>query len=146
MPTDFEEIEKISAIAKSAPETKSKSEWYAELRKFANRRRQPGQSIESAFAKFIVDPDGRDMYKAYTLAKGASVAIAKTGSDTDGDNDASNGETTHMQTLREIATAIQTKHPELRLTKSAAMAKAITTPEGARLYLLDKQARLRRVA
>jgi hypothetical protein len=148
MPFD-PELEKAVALCKSdEPVTLKKHEQYERLKLFANRQRLPAESPQQAFARFISKtPEGQVLYKEFTKATGVSVPIAKTGmqsgSDIDGDNDASNGETSHMQTLRSIATAIQTKHPELRLTKSAAMSLAIQTPAGAAAYLADRKSRLR---
>jgi hypothetical protein len=139
------EMEKTVAIAKSAPETKTKAQWYSELRKFSNRSRQHGESAEQAFAKFIVDPDGRDMFAAYNKAKGPSWSSpAQSESDISqrpnhnagsGDDDRSPG----YETLRQIATTIREKHPELSVAKSVEL--AIQTPAGAAAYLADKRAR-----
>lgn len=141
------ELEGAVAKMRKSDEPMSKSDQYLQLKKFSNRQRAPTESVEKAFTRFITtDPDGKALYKAYTQSRGVSVPFAKTGNDADGDNDASNGETTHMQTLREIASKIQQKHPELGLTKSSAMSLALTTEAGKQAYEADKLARMRRVA
>ncbi len=142
------ELESAVTLAKSADATsKPKSFWYSEIRKHANRRRGPGQSVESAISKFIVDPDGAPLYKAMKLAKGP--ALGQTGaagdpkpqtgrSGSDGDEDG--GESEGMKTLRSIADKIREKHPEL--SKQQATVKALQTVEGARAALQERQNRL----
>ncbi len=129
------ELETTIALAKSATATtKPKSFWYGELRKHANRRRQPGETVEKAFAKFITDPDGIPLYAAYKAARGPSVAF---GTEQDGGGaEVSEG----LAGLRTIAAKLQASDPSL--TGSAAMARAVKTPEGARLYMEDRRARV----
>jgi hypothetical protein len=133
------EMEKTVAIAKSAPATKTKSEWYRELKKFSNRRRLAGESPEQAFAKFISDADGRDMYRAYKMAKGASVPAPE---EPDEDDKGAAGPSEAMETIRTIAALLMREDPSL--SKQQATAKALQTPAGAAAYLRDKQDRLRR--
>jgi hypothetical protein len=137
------ELETTIALAKSAPERKTKSEWYAELRKHANRRRLPGETIEKAFAKFITDPDGIPLYKAYKATRGPSLS----GSDIDGpdaapvpDPDAVDGGSDGLKRLRAIANSLRAK--DASLSHSAAMARAMKTPEGMKAALEDRRSRI----
>jgi hypothetical protein len=154
MPFD-PDLEKAVAICKSdEPLPMKKHEQYEQIRKFANRQRQTGESIEKAVSRFITqDPDGRVLYKAFTKARGPQATTAtghnagnpcypeaqsgESGSDIDGPP--SEGETEHMRALRILAATLRQKDPAL--SKAAAMAKALMTAEGATLYLRDKQAR-----
>ena len=63
----------------------------------------------------------------------------QSGSDIDGPP--SEGESEHMRALRLLAAAMMQRDPAL--SKQQAMAKTILTPDGAKLYLLDRQARFR---
>jgi hypothetical protein len=141
------ELEQAVAKMQKSDAPMSKADQYLQLKKFSNRQRTGTQSEHQAIAAFIEhDPLGRQLYRKYAQTRGVSVPsdIVKSGmqsgSDIDGPPD---GETEHMKTLRSIATAIQTKHPELRLTKSSAMSLALTTEAGKAAYLADRQARLR---
>ncbi|HTA99370.1 MAG TPA: hypothetical protein VK804_02755 [Bradyrhizobium sp.] len=134
MPHDAE-LETTIALAKSAPGNKTKSEWYAELRKHANRRRQPGETIEKAFAKFIEDPDGRPLYAAYKSAKGPSYVAP-----TEGSTAPPPGSDSGLAKLKQIAAGLRAS--DGTLTAPQAMAKAILTPEGATAYLQDRRARI----
>jgi hypothetical protein len=136
---DAEQLESLVSLAKSAPTSKPRDFWWGAIRKTANRRRQPGQSIESAVAALIVDPDGAPLYKAMKVApvrSGDDIAKSR-----EPDADDSGGESEHMKALRLLVAALMAKDPTL--TKASAMSKTILTTAGARLFLADRKARLR---
>jgi hypothetical protein len=129
------ELETTVALAKSAPTDKPKSFWYSEIRKHANRRRLPGQSIESAVAKFIVDRDGAPLLRAMNLAKGAALASPE-----EPDADDSGGPTEGYKGLQGVAAKLRAADPTM--SKQQATAAALRTPEGVRFALQDRKARL----
>lgn len=154
MPYD-PDLEKAVALCKSdEPQPLKKHEQYERLKVFSNRQRLPTESPEQAFTRFITKtPEGQVLYKAFTKAKGASVATGhnagaegdpkrQTGNDADGDIDGppADGETEHMRALRILAATLQAKNPTM--SKQQALAKVIQTPEGARVALLERNARL----
>jgi hypothetical protein len=166
MPFDLE-LEAAAAKMQKSDAPMAKADQYLQLKKFSNRQRLPGESEQQAFAKFIVqDPHGKQLYARYVQTRGVSVPVAKvdfndlpsghnpghdgdpkrqTGGDADGiDGPPQDGESEHMRALRILAATLQAKHPAM--SKQQSLAKAITTVEGARLYLLDRQLRLRQVA
>jgi hypothetical protein len=139
MPNDSENLESLVSLAKSAPTSKPRDFWWSEIRKTANRRRQPGQSIESAVAALIVDPDGAPLYKAMKVApvrSGDDIAKSQ-------ELDADDGTTEGLRKLHAIAEKLRVERPELRLSKSSAIALAIRTPAGAAAYLEDRKSRTR---
>ena len=63
----------VLSIAKQAPLTLTKAEWYDQIRKRAERFRRAGESQQSAAVRFATsDPDGQLLMAAYQKAKGPS--------------------------------------------------------------------------
>jgi len=135
------ELEQAVAKMQKGDAPMSKADQYAQLRKFSNRQRLPTETPEKAFVKFITtDPDGKQLYARYAQTKAGASAATGRAPTPDQARDvlkAGGG----LETLHEIATAIQTKFPELRLSKSAAIAAALETEVGKEAYVADRKAR-----
>jgi hypothetical protein len=152
MPFDLE-LEQAVAKMQKADKPMEKSEQYLALKKFANRQRQPQETEQQAFVKFITtDPYGKQLYRTYTQTKATpdfNMLPSGHNPGAGGDPKRQTGaddedvESEGMKTLRSIADKIREKHPELGLSKSAAVTLAIQTPAGAAAYLADRKARTR---
>jgi hypothetical protein len=134
------ELEQAVAKIQKSDTPLSKSDQYAQLKKFSLRQRLPTESPEQAFTRLITtDPYGKALYKTYTQTKGASFSPQpdETRAKSDG------GETEGMKTLKAIADQIRSKYPDLQLSKSAAISLAMTTDAGRAAYEADRKSRLR---
>jgi len=148
MSHEADQLEAAVALAKAAPEAKTKAEWYDELRKHANRIRQPGQRIESAVTAFIKDVDGQAIFEAYNKAShGPSVAgreltpsqaraFLKAGAE----SDPGRGDAEGLAKLKQIAAELKARDP--KLTDATAMVYALRTPDGMKAAAADRKARI----
>jgi hypothetical protein len=111
-------------IAKSAPETMSKAQWYEEIFKRSEKQRPVGESQAIAFARFIQKcDDGQILYRAYRFAPGPDwqpperVTIGEV-----------QHQTVAMSRLEKLAGEARANNP--KLTAAQAFSKVLQTPEG----------------
>jgi hypothetical protein len=127
------------SIAKQAPLTLTKAEWYDEIRKRAERFRRADESLQSSAVRFATsDPDGKLLMAAYQKAKGPSwqpkeINKQESQSGRLSASDAQLG-------LQNLADEYCRTHPEI--SRAKAMAKVLTTPEGTTFYQLERSERL----
>jgi hypothetical protein len=127
------------SIAKQAPLTLAAREWYDEISKRAERIRRTGESQQSSRVRYATsDPEGMVLMSAYRKAVGQSwqpKAITKQESQIEklSASDA-------QRRLQNLADEYCRTHPEI--SRAQAMAKILTTPEGARLYQTERSERL----
>lgn len=126
----------VLMIAKSAPETMSKSQWYDEIFKRSETQRPVGESQAIAFTRYIQKcGDGQILYRAYRAAPGpdwqppARITKAEVPH-----------QTVAMGRLEKLAEKVRTSNP--KLTTAQAFSKVLQTPEGQKLYQQDKNERL----
>jgi hypothetical protein len=121
------------SIAKQAPLTLTKAEWYDEIMKRAERFRRVGESQPSSRVRYATtDPDGIVLMAAYQKAtswqpreinQNEKLAVS----------DARLG-------LQRLADEYCKTHPEI--SRAKAVARALNTPEGKRLYQTERSERL----
>jgi hypothetical protein len=122
----------ILMIAKSAPESMTKAQWYEEIFKRSERQRPVGESQAIAFTRFIEKyDDGQILYRAYRSAPGPDwqppQRIAKA---------VMPHRTEAMSRLEKLAEETRANNPNL--TKEQAFSKVLETPEGLKLYRADR--------
>jgi hypothetical protein len=129
-------LDPLIEIAKHAPTSKSKSDWYQEIFKRSELQRPVGESQEVAFARYVTkSEEGRVLFNAHYHAPGPDwqppVKITK-------------AEVPHqteaMTGLEKLAEEVRANNP--KLTTAQAFSKALQTPEGQELYRQDKSQRL----
>ena len=122
-------------IAKSAPETMSKAQWYDEIFKRSETQRPVGESQAIAFTRYIQKCEDGQIYRAYRAAPGpdwqppARITKAEVPH-----------QTVAMVRLEKLAEKVRTNNP--KLTTAQAFSKVLQTPEGLELYQQDKNERL----
>lgn len=144
------ELEHTVTLAKSGEAKYSRHEWYQVIKRISNRHRTLGQSPEQAFAKFIQDADGRQLYQAMMKAPN------RAGEDDDDSGDQSGtlpkkkkkkptagidgGELTEpMKKLYAMAEEVQKADGG---TIPSAMAKVLRRADAVRLLKEDRELRL----
>lgn len=136
------DAQKAVMVLKGDLNAMSAPEIYGLLKSVAKRQRKSGQSEQQAFATLVSeDPDGRELYAFYKAAhtaalygshvvmKGDRRSVSKSIDDPTG----------ALAKLRKIADGIRR---DQGVTQEKAMLLAIQTPDGARLYLENRRARL----
>ena len=127
------------SIARQAPLTLTKAEWYDEIRKRAERFRRTGESQQSSAVRFATsDPDGKLLMAAYQKAKGASW-LPKEISKQESQNENLSASDSQLD-LQKLADEYRKTHPEM--SRAQAMAKVLNTPEGTKLYQMERSERL----
>ena len=125
------------SIAKQAPLTLTKAEWYDEIIKRAERFRHTGENQQSSRVRYATtDPDGIVLMSAYRKAVGQSwqsKAIRKQESQNEkvSASDA-------KRRLQNLADEYCKTHPEI--SRAQAMAKVLNTSEGTKLYQMERRA------
>jgi hypothetical protein len=124
-------------IAKSAPESMTKAQWYEEIFKRPEQQRPVGESQAIAFTRFIEKcDDGQILFCAYRSAPGPdwrpTQTIAKA---------VMPHRTEAMGKLEKLAEETRANYP--KLTKEQAFSRALETSEGLKLYRADKNERLK---
>jgi hypothetical protein len=143
----------IVQIAKQAPHTRTKQEWYAEIEKRAEAFRQRGESYEVAFTKFLNDPVGRVLFAAHQAAPGPISAgqigsrepVRKNGDGAAG-GDAPSGDQGGDSEVDTGARALRAASPAKFPTHAQAVAAFLNTPAGQKSYQNDKRANLKKAA
>jgi hypothetical protein len=129
----------LLTIAKEAPLTLSKADWYNEIRKRAERLRRTGESEQLSRVRYATsDPEGMVLMSAYLKAKGPSwqqkeISKPDSQSERPSASDAQLG-------LQNLADEYCRTHPEI--SRSQAMAKVLNSPEGTKLYRTERTERL----
>jgi hypothetical protein len=129
-------LDPIIEVAKHAPMSMSKSEWYQEIFKRSEQQRPVGESRAIAFARFIEKcDDGRILYRAYRVASGPDwqppARITKAEMPR---------QTVAMSRLEKLTEETRVNNP--KLTTVQAFSKVLQTPEGQERYRQDKEERL----
>ena len=127
------------SIAKQAPLTLTKAEWYNEIRKRAERFRRVGESLELSRVRYATsDPEGMVLMSAYQKAKGLSWQPKEISKQVSQNENLSASDS--QLGLQKRADEYRKSHPEI--SPAQAMAKVLNTPEGARLYQTERSERL----
>jgi hypothetical protein len=129
-------LDSLIEIAKHAPTSMNKSDWYKEIFRRSEQQRPVGKSQAVAFSRFIEKcEDGQILYRAYRFAPGpdwqppARITKAEVPH-----------QTVAMGRLEKLAEKVRTTNP--KLTTAQAFSKVLQSPEGLELYRWDKDERL----
>ena len=127
------------AIAKQAPLTLSKADWYNEITKRAERLRRTGESEQLSRVRYATsDPEGMVLMSAYLKAKGPSRQPKEISKQESQDERLSASDA--QRGLQNLADEHCRTHPEI--SRAQAMAKVLNSPEGKKLYQTERSERL----
>jgi hypothetical protein len=125
----------LSAAKRGAPPIFNKRIYLAEIMKRSDAKRQPGETREQAFAKFITeDDDGKALYRTFKQAEGPDHEVM-----------ASNSSFMPMQSapalarLTKLAEQLRAEDPSL--SEAQAFAKVYTSPANAELVAAEREER-----
>lgn len=127
------------SIAKQAPLTLTTAEWYDVIGKRAELFRRTGESQQSSRVRYATsNPEGIVLMSAYRKAVDQSwepKAVSKQESQTEklSASDA-------QRRLQNLAGEYCKTHPEI--SRAQAMAKVLNSPEGTKLYQMERSERL----
>jgi hypothetical protein len=135
------------AIAKSAPRSRSRADWFAAIRKHAEGMRRPGQSIQQAVTVFISKGDGQVLHKAMSLASGPSYIVDKmsdaptTQADEIGDGPEADDRDSDAPSFSDLVDQFAASHSTM--SRSACIDRVLASNEGRKAMKIEK-ARVRK--